>query len=217
MKKLLCAMASIALLTSPVAIAQPDHQQGQQHENRGQENRGGGNRQDHDRQGQDRQAAQRQMGQRQAAQRQNAAHQMGRNQAAERHIVQRQMGQRQAAQRQDANRRMGQRQAAQRQAANRVYNVSTYRTYNYSYADPTRYRNNGVHRGWAQDRGNAYRWSEGERMGYNDRYYAPRVSYRRYHLRRPPYGYEWRRYDDRYVLVAITSGLIMSVILNAGR
>ncbi len=142
---------------------------------------------------------------------------MGQRQAAQRQNANRRMGERQAAQRQDANRRMGQRQAAQRQAANRAYNASTYHSNNYGYADPTRYRNNGVHRGWAQDRGNSYRWSEGERMGYNDWYYAPRVSYRRYHLRRPPYGYEWRRYDDRYVLVAITSGLIMSVILDAGR
>jgi Ni/Co efflux regulator RcnB len=54
-------------------------------------------------------------------------------------------------------------------------------------------------------------------MGYYDRYYAPRVNYRRYNLRRPPYGYEWRRYDDRYVLVAVTTGLIMSVILDAAR
>lgn len=165
MKKLLCAMASIALLTSPVANAQPGHEKGHQ-QDRQHETRGRGDRQEPQRQ------------------------------------VQRQVQQR---------------QVQQRWAANRAYNASTYRTRNYGYADPMRYRSKRVHRGWAQDRGNAYRWSEGERMGYYDWYYAPRVSYRRYHLRRPPYGYEWRRYDDRYVLVAITTGLIMSVILDAAR
>ena len=133
----------------------------------------------------------------------------GHGQQPRREVQQRQIRQQQV--------RQQQRRVEQRQAANRVYNRSTYRATNYGYADPTRYRNNGIHRGWAQDRGNGYRWAEGERMGYNDWYYAPRVSYRRYNLRRPPYGYEWRRYSDRYVLVAITTGLIMSVILDAGR
>ncbi|MFM9937616.1 MAG: RcnB family protein [Novosphingobium sp.] len=169
MKKLLCAMASIALLVSPAAMAKPDHQQGEKHGEKHGEHAG-----------------------------QRGGHHDG---------WQRPIG----------THHYGQQQYRQRHAANRVYNVRTYRTYNYGYADPARYRNNGRHLGWAQDRGNAYRWSEGERMGYNDWYYAPRVSYRRYQLRRPPYGYEWRRYDDRYVLVAISTGLIMSVILNAGR
>jgi Ni/Co efflux regulator RcnB len=187
MKKLLCAMATIALLVSPVAIAQP----GGPNDRQNSEHRGANSRQ-----AQDRSTAQRQTGQRQ-------------------------IRQRQAIKRQNANRRLNQRQAAQqqahRQAANRAYNAATYRSRTYGYADPRQYRNYGVHRGWARDRGNAYRWSEGERMGYYDRYYAPRVNYRRYNLRRPPYGYEWRRYDDRYVLVAVTTGLIMSVILDASR
>ncbi len=203
MKKLLCAMASIALMTSPVAIAQPDHQQGRQ-QDRQHETRGEGNRQGQQRQGQQRQVQQRQA-QRQVQQRQVQQRQ------AQRQVQQRQVQQRQVQQRQV------QRQVWQRQAANRAYNASTYRSTNYGYADPARYRSNRVHSGWAQDRGNTYRWREGERMGYYDWYYAPRVSYRRYHLRRPPYGYEWRRYDDRYVLVAITTGLIMSVILDAAR
>ncbi len=170
MKKLLGVMATIALLTSPVAIAQPghekSHQQGQSH----------------------------------------------RQQSEYRHGPQRAVQQQHVRQRQ-----VWQRQVRQRQAANRAYNAATYRTRDYGYADPAQYRNHRIHRGWAQNRGNTWRWSEGERMGYYDRYYAPRVSYRRYNLRRPPYGYEWRRYDDRYVLVAITTGLILSVILDANR
>jgi Ni/Co efflux regulator RcnB len=197
MKKLLCAMASIALLVSPGAIAQPGGANGRQQN----EHRSG-----NDRQAQDRGSAQRQNGQRQIRQQQ---------------VRQQKVIQRQAVRRQNTNRRINQRQAAQqqahRQAANRAYNAATYRNRNYGYADPRQYRNYGVHRGWAPDRGNAYRWSKGQRMGYYDRYYAPRVNYRTYNLRRPPYGYEWRRFDDRYVLVAITTGLIMSVILDATR
>ena len=62
---------------------------------------------------------------------------------------------------------------------------------------------NGQHRGWGQDRGNAHRWNRGERI--ND--------YRRYHLQRPRRGYEWRRVDDNYVLAAVAGGVIASVIL----
>jgi len=77
--------------------------------------------------------------------------------------------------------------------------------------------NNGMHRGWGQNRGNDYRWRRGQRMGYNDWNNAQRVDYRRYHLRQPPRGYEWRQHNDRFILVAISTGIIMSVILNAGR
>jgi Ni/Co efflux regulator RcnB len=80
------------------------------------------------------------------------------------------------------------------------------------------YRNdNGRHRGWAQDRGSSQRWRRGQRMGYNDWNRAQRVDYRRYNLRQPPRGYEWRRNNDRFILVAVTTGLIMSVILSSGR
>lgn len=72
-------------------------------------------------------------------------------------------------------------------------------------------------RGWQQDRGNHYGWSRGQRMGYNDWRYAQRVDYRRYNLRQPPRGYEWRRNDDRFLMVAIATGLIASVIISNGR
>jgi Ni/Co efflux regulator RcnB len=52
---------------------------------------------------------------------------------------------------------------------------------------------NGRHRGWYKggriDRSD---WNRGYRI--ND--------YRRYHLQRPPRGYEWRRVDNNYVLAA---------------
>ena len=80
--------------------------------------------------------------------------------------------------------------------------------------------NRGWHRGWGQDRGYNYRWSRGQQMGYNDWNSSRRIEYRdyrRYNLRQPPRGYEWRRNDDRFILGAIATGVIMSVILNSGR
>jgi Ni/Co efflux regulator RcnB len=80
--------------------------------------------------------------------------------------------------------------------------------------------NRGWHRGWGQDRGVNYRWSRGQQMGYNDWNSSRRVDYRdyrRYNLRQPPRGYEWRRNDDRFVLGAIATGVVLSVILNSGR
>ena len=73
------------------------------------------------------------------------------------------------------------------------------------------YRNdrhdNGKHRGWYKgghiDRAD---WNRGYRI--ND--------YRRYHLQRPPRGYEWRRVDNSYVLAAAATGLIMGLVI-AGR
>jgi len=37
--------------------------------------------------------------------------------------------------------------------------------------------------------------------------------YRRYGLGAPPPGHQWRRVDDEYVLIAVATGLIASVIL----
>jgi Ni/Co efflux regulator RcnB len=78
-------------------------------------------------------------------------------------------------------------------------------------------RDRGRHRGWGHDRGNDYRLGRGQQMGYNDWNNSQRVDYRRYHLRQPPRGYEWRRRDDRFILAAVGTGLIMSVILSSGR
>ena len=96
-----------------------------------------------------------------------------------------------------------------------------------AFAQPDNHRNqqngngnnqqNGQHRGWGQDRGNGHRWNRGERMGYNDWNSAQMVDYRQYHLRQPPRGYEWRRQNNQFILVAVTTGLIMSIIMNSGR
>jgi len=76
---------------------------------------------------------------------------------------------------------------------------------------------NGRHRGWAKNRGNNYRWARGQQMGYDDWRNAPRVNYRQYNLRRPPQGYEWRRSNNRFVLVRISNGYIFSVVIYGGR
>jgi Ni/Co efflux regulator RcnB len=77
--------------------------------------------------------------------------------------------------------------------------------------------NNRRHVGWGQDRGDNHNWSRGERMGYNDWNNAPRVDYRKYHLRQPPRGYEWRRQNDRFILGAIAGGLVSAIIMSNGR
>lgn len=51
----------------------------------------------------------------------------------------------------------------------------------------------------------------GERLALGHR--GDRVSdYRKHGLKPPPRGHEWRRVDDQYVLIAVATGLIASVI-----
>ena len=73
---------------------------------------------------------------------------------------------------------------------------------------------NTEHHGWAQDRGGNHHWRRGERMGYNDWSSAQPVDYREHHLRRPPHGYEWRESNGRYVLAAVATGVIASMVLS---
>jgi Ni/Co efflux regulator RcnB len=65
-----------------------------------------------------------------------------------------------------------------------------------------------AYRGW-HDRSD---WRRGGYVAYNDWDSGYRVDYGRYHLRRPPYGYEWRRVGDNYVLAAIATGLIADMV-----
>jgi Ni/Co efflux regulator RcnB len=58
------------------------------------------------------------------------------------------------------------------------------------------------------------RWQRGQRLDarYRDnRYYVS--DWRRHGLRAPPRGYRWQRVDDSYVLAAVATGLIASVII----
>ncbi len=76
-------------------------------------------------------------------------------------------------------------------------------------------RQDGDHGGWGRDYGEQqHHWRRGQRMGYNDWRSAHAVDYRERHLRRPPNGYEWRESNGQYVLAAVATGLIASIILS---
>ena len=71
-----------------------------------------------------------------------------------------------------------------------------------------------AHPGWGQEYGGGHNFHNGERMGYNDWAGAQPVDYRQHHLRRPPHGYEWRQSNGQYILAAVATGLVASVILS---
>lgn len=56
-------------------------------------------------------------------------------------------------------------------------------------------------------------WKKGAHMRHEDWDRGERVDYRQYHLRRPPGGYEWRLVDGNYVLAAVATGVVASVIV----
>jgi Ni/Co efflux regulator RcnB len=57
-------------------------------------------------------------------------------------------------------------------------------------------------------------WRRGGHIARNDWNRGQRVTdWRNRHLQAPPRGYEWRRVDNNYVLAAVTTGLIASIIL----
>lgn len=70
------------------------------------------------------------------------------------------------------------------------------------------------HPGWGRDQGNQHRWNKGERMGYNDWRGARPVDYRRHRLSRPPRGYEWRQQGNQFILAAVATGLIASIVAS---
>jgi Ni/Co efflux regulator RcnB len=80
-------------------------------------------------------------------------------------------------------------------------------------------RDNG-NRNDRHDNGNHYgqqkhSWKRGERLPvtyYQNRNYY--VDYRRAHLRAPPRGYQWVQVDNNYVMVALATGLIASLIAH---
>jgi Ni/Co efflux regulator RcnB len=55
-------------------------------------------------------------------------------------------------------------------------------------------------------------WRKGARMRDEDWKRGEHVNYRERHLRRPPRGYEWREVDGNYVLAAVATGVIASVV-----
>ncbi len=57
-------------------------------------------------------------------------------------------------------------------------------------------------------------WHKGGYVSHNDWDHGRHVDYRSHHLRQPPRGYEWREVNGNYVLAAVATGLIASLILN---
>jgi Ni/Co efflux regulator RcnB len=56
-------------------------------------------------------------------------------------------------------------------------------------------------------------WRQGAHMRQEDWNRGEKVDYRHYHLRTPPRGYEWREVDGNYVLAAVATGVIASVVV----
>lgn len=64
------------------------------------------------------------------------------------------------------------------------------------------------------DRREYRRWAKGQRLDQRYRGNGYYVSdYRRYGLRQPPRGYRWQKVDNQYLLTAVATGLIASVII----
>ncbi|WP_329742389.1 RcnB family protein [Dyella sp. A6] len=73
------------------------------------------------------------------------------------------------------------------------------------------HHDNGWHRGWHRTE-RWHHWARGER--YGGPVYVVR-DYRDYRLAPPPRGYRWVRGDnDNYLLVAITTGLILNIVTH---
>ena len=58
-------------------------------------------------------------------------------------------------------------------------------------------------------------WKKGHRLAQQDWSRGQHVDYHQHHLRAPPRGYEWREVDGNYVLAAVATGLIASIIANS--
>jgi len=58
-------------------------------------------------------------------------------------------------------------------------------------------------------------WHKGAKMRDEDWKRGEHVDYKEHHLRTPPHGYEWRQVDGNFVLAAVATGVIASVIAAA--
>ena len=59
-----------------------------------------------------------------------------------------------------------------------------------------------------------HNWARGQNLPSEYRTRGHYVDYRRHHLRAPPRGYQWVQVDNNYVMVALTTGLIASIIAS---
>jgi Ni/Co efflux regulator RcnB len=70
-------------------------------------------------------------------------------------------------------------------------------------------RQNGPHNQYVRHND----WKKGHRMNNADWSRGQRIDYQQYHLGAPRRGYEWRQVDGNYVMAAVATGLIASVVI----
>jgi Ni/Co efflux regulator RcnB len=70
------------------------------------------------------------------------------------------------------------------------------------------------HAKWGKEYGGQHNFKRGEQVGYNDWHGAQAVDYREHHLRNPPRGYEWRDSNGQYILAAVATGVIASIVMH---
>ncbi len=56
-------------------------------------------------------------------------------------------------------------------------------------------------------------WKHGYHMNHDDWNRGQPVDYHTYHLQEPRSGYEWRQVDGNYVMAAVATGVIASVVI----
>jgi Ni/Co efflux regulator RcnB len=56
-------------------------------------------------------------------------------------------------------------------------------------------------------------WGKGSHMSHSDWSRGERIDWHAHHLRQPRRGYEWREVDGNYVMAAVATGVIASVII----
>ena len=56
-------------------------------------------------------------------------------------------------------------------------------------------------------------WHKGSRLAPADWNRGDRIDYHQYRLAAPPRGYEWRRVDGNYVMAAVATGLVASLVV----
>jgi Ni/Co efflux regulator RcnB len=58
-------------------------------------------------------------------------------------------------------------------------------------------------------------WKKGYHMKDEDWKRGEQVDYHAHHLKAPPRGYEWREVDGNYVMAAVATGIVASVIAES--
>ena len=91
---------------------------------------------------------------------------------------------------------------------NRHYENNNYEYRNYGYRD-------GGYRGQGRGVGPNHSWYRGDRMpsAYRTRHYVV-DDWRGHHLYAPPQGYQWVQSGGDYLLVAVATGIIASILLS---